>query len=178
MQEEVVTFIHQGQQKWELGHQQTISLRFMGPFWYLPRSHHLPIGWSSDAALKLQFFPYKSNSRGTWGAQSVKHLPLAQVMISGSWDWAPREAPCPMGCLLLPLSAHALVLCLSQINRILKTTTKKTFFPTKKVIMCQTMQEKSADTATCTRIYPDFFWIGGSCGGPKTHFYCLPKETT
>ena len=27
-------------------------------------------------------------------AQSVEHLPLAQVMIPGSWDWAPNQPPC------------------------------------------------------------------------------------
>ena len=31
---------------------------------------------------------------GAWVAQSVKHLPLAQVMISGSWDQSPHQAPC------------------------------------------------------------------------------------
>ena len=29
---------------------------------------------------------------GAWVAQSVKHLPLAQVMISESWDQALRQA--------------------------------------------------------------------------------------
>ena len=33
---------------------------------------------------------------------SVKHLPSAQVMIPGSWDQAPRQAPCLVGSLLLP----------------------------------------------------------------------------
>ena len=32
--------------------------------------------------------------RGIWVAQSVKHLPLTQVMIQGSWDWALHQAPC------------------------------------------------------------------------------------
>ena len=46
----------------------------------------------------------KQNKAPTWVAQSVKSLPLAQVMISGSWDGAhiglhaQRE-----GSLLLPL---------------------------------------------------------------------------
>ena len=35
--------------------------------------------------------------------QSIKHLPLAQVMVPGSWDGAPRRALCSAGCLLLPL---------------------------------------------------------------------------
>ena len=29
--------------------------------------------------------------RGAWVAQSVKHLPSARVMISGSWDQAPTS---------------------------------------------------------------------------------------
>ena len=44
-----------------------------------------------DSELKESFW-------GTWVAQSVKHLPLAQVMIPGSWDPALHQAP-----LLLPL---------------------------------------------------------------------------
>ena len=60
-------------------------------------------------------------------AQSVKHLPLVRVMISGSWDRAPCWAPCSAGSLLLPLPlllppAHAL----SQINTILKKNPKTT----------------------------------------------------
>ena len=57
-------------------------------------------------------------------AQSVKHLPSAQVMIPESWDGAWHGAPCSVGSLLLPLplaAAHAL--SLSQINKIfLKNT--------------------------------------------------------
>ena len=33
-------------------------------------------------------------SWGAWVAQSIKHLPSAQVMISGSWDRALHWAPC------------------------------------------------------------------------------------
>lgn len=33
--------------------------------------------------------------RGTWVAQSLKHLPLAQVMKLGSWDGAPQQLPAP-----------------------------------------------------------------------------------
>ena len=36
-------------------------------------------------------------------AQSVKHLPSAQVMIPGSWDQAPHWASYSAGSLLLPL---------------------------------------------------------------------------
>ena len=42
--------------------------------------------------------------RGAWVAQWVKPLPLAQVMISGSWDQAPHWTLCSAGILLLPLS--------------------------------------------------------------------------
>ena len=49
---------------------------------------------------------------GTWVAQSVKYLPSAQVMISGSWDPAPHWAPCSVGSLLLPLSFLLLILFL------------------------------------------------------------------
>ena len=45
----------------------------------------------------------KLELRGAWGAQSVKHLPSAQVTILGSWDRAPCRAPCSAGSLLLPL---------------------------------------------------------------------------
>ena len=31
---------------------------------------------------------------GAWVAQSLKRLPSARVMIPGSWDQAPRRAPC------------------------------------------------------------------------------------
>ena len=63
--------------------------------------------------------------RGAWVAQSVKCLPSAQVMISGSWDRAPHQVP-PLGaCFFLPTPpacvpslAGCLYLC--QINKILK----------------------------------------------------------
>ena len=46
---------------------------------------------------------------------SVKHLPLAQVMIPRSWDQASHRAPCSVGSLLLPLP-----LLLFLINKIFK----------------------------------------------------------
>ena len=49
---------------------------------------------------------------GTWVAQLVKRLPLAQVTIPRSWDRALSQAPHSAGSLLLPL----LVLSLSQMN--------------------------------------------------------------
>ena len=53
----------------------------------------------------------KSSKVREWGArvaQSVKSLPLAQVMISGSWDGALLWAVCTMGSLLLLLPLHDL----------------------------------------------------------------------
>ena len=41
--------------------------------------------------------------KGAWVAQSVKHVPLAQVMILGSWNQALHQVPCSVGSLLLPL---------------------------------------------------------------------------
>ena len=41
--------------------------------------------------------------RGTWVAQSVKHLPSAHVMIPGSWDRVPHGALWSTGSLRLPL---------------------------------------------------------------------------
>jgi len=35
------------------------------------------------------FFSLNFKVGGAWVAQMVKHLPLAQVMIPGSWDGAP-----------------------------------------------------------------------------------------
>ena len=58
-------------------------------------------------------------SQGTWVSQSVKCLPLAQVMISGAWDGATQWTPSSVGSLLLPLplppATHALFF--SQIHK-------------------------------------------------------------
>ena len=58
-----------------------------------------------------------NTGRGAWVAQSVKHLPLAQVVVTESWDQDPSQAPCSVGSLLLPLPLPLLVLTLSQINK-------------------------------------------------------------
>ena len=60
---------------------------------------------------------------GTWMAQLVKHFPLTQVMISGSWDLAPHQAPCSAGSLFLslPLSLPLLSLSLSLTNKQIKS---------------------------------------------------------
>ena len=44
--------------------------------------------------------------RSAWVAQSIKHLLLTQVMVSGSWDWAPSQVPCSV---CFPLSSYPLV---------------------------------------------------------------------
>ena len=46
---------------------------------------------------------------GHLGGSVVDHLPLAQVMIPGSWDWVPHQAPCrepasPSACVSAPFS--------------------------------------------------------------------------
>ena len=54
-------------------------------------------------------------------AQSLKHLPSAEVMIPGSWDGALCWALCSVGSLLLPLPLPLplplLMLSLSQMNK-------------------------------------------------------------
>lgn len=55
---------------------------------------------------RLLFLPQKNKfnhnnkkhlSRGTWVAQSVRCLPLAQVMFPALWDQAPHRVPCSSG---------------------------------------------------------------------------------
>ena len=56
----------------------------------------------------------EKNVQGVWVAQLVKHLPLAQVMIPGSWDQALLRVHCSEGSLLLillPSCALSLHLC-------------------------------------------------------------------
>ena len=43
--------------------------------------------------LKRTMFIKNSSKQGTWVAM-VEHLPLAQVMILGSWDQVLHQAPC------------------------------------------------------------------------------------
>ena len=65
-------------------------------------------------------------------APGVKHLPSAQVMISGSWGRAPHRTPCSVESLLfpfslplpLPLLMLILSLSLSQIDKILNKKKK------------------------------------------------------
>ena len=54
---------------------------------------------------------------GTWVAQAGKHLPSAQVMISGSWDGAPGHGSVENLLFPLPLLLLLLVLSLSLSNK-------------------------------------------------------------
>ena len=84
----------------------------------------------SGSPLSNSICDIKTSFRGACLAQSVKCLPSAQVMIPGSWNGAPRWAPCSAGSLLLPLPLPLplllLVLSLAlsnvkcQINKMLK----------------------------------------------------------
>ena len=62
----------------------------------------------------------ENGQRGTWVAQSVKHLPSAQVMIPRFWNQAPwsllLSLPLPLP-LLMHTLAHVHALSLSQINK-------------------------------------------------------------
>ena len=86
--------------------------------------------------LKLEIssiWPIKKCHKGHLSAQWVKHLPLAQVMISGSSDGAPHWAPRSTGSLLLSLplcsssSTHAVSCFLSQIEYLHKKSHKFLF---------------------------------------------------
>ena len=110
-------------------------------------------GWLSPYIINIndQMFNWKTVSSRflkihlwhAWVAQSVKHLPSAQVMISGSWDWVPHGVPYSAGSLLLPLplplpTVYVCMLSLIQINKInLKNRLKSHLFLFKK-LQCQT----------------------------------------
>ncbi|XP_045664595.1 ubiquitin-conjugating enzyme E2 variant 3 isoform X4 [Ursus americanus] len=58
---------------------------------------------------------------GTWVAQSVKRLPSAQAMISGSWDQALHWAPCSGWSLLLPIPLPLPLLVRSRSLSLIKS---------------------------------------------------------
>ena len=59
---------------------------------------------SKTGSACVKEIPAKETSPGdAWVAQTIKHLPLAQVMIPGPWNPAPHWGPCSAGSLLLPL---------------------------------------------------------------------------
>ena len=51
----------------------------------LGRTHHKTISVSLSESVSISN-KVKVNSEGTCVGQSVKHLPLVQVMIPGAWD--------------------------------------------------------------------------------------------
>ena len=64
-------------------------------------------------------------SKYAWVALSVKRLPLAQVMILGSWNGVPCWALCWAGSPLLPLSLPLPLACaLSLSNKQIKSLKK------------------------------------------------------
>jgi len=72
---------------------------------YISLKHIWPNRNNSNDMFVSQIKIHDKNSMkaGTWVAQSVEHLPSAHVMIPGSQEWAPPQAPCSVGSLLLPL---------------------------------------------------------------------------
>lgn len=71
-------------------------------------------------------------AKGTWVAQSIKCLSLAQVRTSGSRDRFPHQALYSVGCLLLPLPRCSPCLCSSvppplssKINKVLENLKKR-----------------------------------------------------
>ena len=54
--------------------------------------------------------------RGTRVVQLVKHLPLAQIMLSGSWDGALSQASCSQGACFSLHSSLVLSLAISLSN--------------------------------------------------------------
>ena len=79
--------------------------------------------------------------------QSVKLLPLAQVMIPGSWDGVPRQVPCSVGepASPSPFAPHAGLLSLSLSNKekILQKSVHNRCIPRDKAgDSCQRLGEK------------------------------------
>ena len=68
---------------------------------------------------------FKQFLKGCLGGSVTKHLPLAQVMIPGSWDGAPFQAPCSIRSLPLLLALPHCLCSLSLSNKILKETILK-----------------------------------------------------
>ena len=101
-------------------HQQHKKQRVLAKMWRKRNPLALLAGMQTGAAIlgNSMEFPLKVKNRDTWVAQLVKYLPLAQVMIPGSWDGVPHWAPCSVRSLLLPLPATppACALSLCQIN--------------------------------------------------------------
>ena len=117
-------------------------------------------------------------------AQSVKCLPLAQVMIPGCWDRDPGRAPCPVGSLLLlplPLPlAYALSLSLSLcqtkslkkrekkkqtlINHIIGTWSSLSLFSSLKFEECLVQSFRDSIKLHCVSVRT---WTRRTDGGPE-----------
>ena len=78
--------------------------------WSFLKKLKIELHYYSAIAL-LSIYPEDTNVKkgvgGAWVAQWLKPLPLAQIMISGSWVPVPRRALCSAGSLLPPLSLPA-----------------------------------------------------------------------
>jgi len=70
-------------------------------FAYLPL--HSTTLWNTLCFIKLGSSFGRTRLWVAWVAQSAGRLPLARIVISGSWDRSPCWAPCLVGSLLLPL---------------------------------------------------------------------------
>ena len=88
--------------------------------------------------------------RVTWVAQSVRCMPLAQVMISGSWDQVPCWAPCSAGTLLLPLLLLILLLLLFLSNK--QNLKKKKIYLTESVC-AHGREEAEGEVESLSRLY-------------------------
>ena len=88
---------------------------------------------------------------GHLGGSVVERLPLAQVMIPGSWDRVPHIR-LSAGSLLLPLPM-SLPLCVSQQ---LKKKNLKKFHIEKIAVVTQTMQSSAMDMLPTDQISSGF----------------------
>lgn len=102
-------------------------------------------------------FKIITNNRVSWVAHSVKHPPLAQAMIRGSWDWAHIRLSAQQGvCFYLSLCScpcsltlsRSLICALSLINKIFKK-----IIP----IMYLIMYAYHMHVCMCTCVYTDIF---------------------
>ena len=77
------------------------------------------VPWYSACTCSL-----KASLHGAWVTQLVKHLPSAQVMVPGSWDRAPSQAPCLAESLLTPLLWPSPKSCSRSLTLFLKLKKK------------------------------------------------------
>ena len=67
----------------------------------------------------------KETSTGHLGGSVIEHLPLAQVVIPGSWDQVPHRAPCMEPASPSAYVSASLSVCLLGLNKIFKNKSKK-----------------------------------------------------